>query len=308
MRTAWVLPGGATFGAVQAGLVTALFESGERPDMLVGTSAGALNAAWLAGDPTERGVENLRELWQSMRRKDVFPIQPLRMIAGKLGFSNHIMSSHGLAHWVHSTLPYRRLEHARVPLTVTATDLHSGEAVYFDEGPILPALVASCAIPGVFPPMRVGERWLVDGGPAAFMPISRAVELGAERVFVLPCGGVEPFEPARRKRGVGRIATVPSPKTPPTTTTGVNGAALGAAMVGVAALDLQLNSERCEVYVLPAPSTAALNSRSFTHTAALIDAAWVAARGWLPNAEPVPPGPVDVQGRPRARVSLHSFP
>jgi NTE family protein len=298
MRTAWVLPGGSTFGAIQAGQVTALFESGLEPNLVVGTSAGSLNAAWLAGEPTSGGAAKLRELWSAMRRTDVFPIQPMRILAGKLGLSNHVMGNHGLARWLYGNLPFRRLEQAEIPVTVTATDLETGEPVYFDRGPALPPLVASCAIPGMFPPVRVGERWLVDGGPAAFMPISRAVELGAERVFVLPCGGTERFEFNRRRRGIGAIATWPPPKTPPRSVGGVNGAALGAAMVSAARLDMQLNATRCELYVLPAPSVVGLSPYSFEHSSALIEASWDIAKRWLPAARPVPDGPVDIGGRP----------
>jgi NTE family protein len=211
--------------------------------------------------------------------------------------SNHLMSNHGLASWLHRTLPYRRLDDALVPLTVTATDVDTGEAVYFDRGPVLPPLVASCSIPGVFPPIKVGQRWLVDGGPAAFMPVTRAVEQGAERVYVLPCGGTEPFEFNRRKRGIGAIATFPPPKSPPKSISGVNGAALGAAMVAASQLDLRLNSTRCELYVLPAPSITGLSPYSFAHTRELVDQAWEVARKWLPVARPVPPGPVDAGGR-----------
>ncbi|WP_190821568.1 patatin-like phospholipase family protein [Saccharopolyspora pogona] len=298
MRTAWVLPGGSTFGAIQAGLVTALFEAGVEPDLLVGTSAGSLNAAWFAGDPTPRGAAKLRELWMSMRRTDVFPIQPTRIFAGKLGLSNHVMGNHGLARWLHNNLPFRRLEDAQIPVTVTATDLDTGEPVYFESGPALPPLVASCSIPGMFPPVKVRDRWLVDGGPAAFMPISRAVERGAERVFVLPCGGAEPFEFNRRRRGIGSIATWPPPKTPPRSVGGVNGAALGAAMVSAARLDMQLNAARCELYVVPAPSVVGLSPYSFAHAGALIDASWEIAKRWYPTAKPVPSGPVDIGGNP----------
>lgn len=298
MRTAWVMPGGSTFGAVQAGLATALFEAGVEPDLVIGTSAGSLNAAWLARDPSCRGAGELRELWRTMRRSDIFPIQPTRVLAGKLGITNHLMASRALARWVHRTLPYRTFEQAEIPLTVTATDVDTGAAVYFNQGPLLPPLVASCSIPGLFPPLKVNERWLVDGGAAAFMPISRAVELGAERVFVLPCGGDEPFSWQRRKRGVGSVATLPVPRTPPRTVTGVNGAALGAAMLAAARLDMQLNSTRCDLYVLPAPSTAGLSQYSFSHSAALIDAAWRIAGAWYPRARPLPAGPVDSSGNP----------
>ncbi len=298
MRTAWVLPGGSTFAAIQGGLATALFEAGIEPDVLVGTSAGSLNAAWLAGDPTPGGAEKMRYLWQSMRRSDVFPVEPGRILAGKLGLSNCMMSNRSLASWVHRTLPYRRIEDAALPLTVTATDVASGEAVYFDHGPALPALVASCSIPGLFPPVQVGDRWLLDGGAAAFMPISRAVELGAERVYVLPCGGKEPFVPTTRDRGVGALATLPPQDMPPKSIGGVNGAALGAAMVATATLDMQVNAGRCELFVLPSPNVARLSPYSFKHTGALIEAAWRGAREWLPSARPVPSGPVDIAGNP----------
>lgn len=298
MRTAWVLPGGSTFGAVQAGLVTALFEAGIHPDVLVGTSAGSLNAAWLAGDPTPEGAEKLRDLWTSMRRTDVFPIQPLRILAGKTGLANHLMTNYGLARWLHQTLPYRRLEDARVPLTVTATDLNSGDPVYFDSGPALPSLVASCAIPGMFPPVKIDDRWLIDGGLAAFMPISRAVEQGAERVYILPCGGSDPFEPASRNRNHKTGPALPA--VPPRSISGVNGAALGAAMNTASRLDMQLNSARCELYVVPAPSIAGLSPYSFGHSRDLIEAAFVGAKQWIPGARPVPSGCVDMGGNPVA--------
>lgn len=300
MTTAWVLPGGSTFGAIQAGLVSALFEAKIAPDMLLGTSAGSLNAGWLAADPTPDGAEKLRRLWLSMRRKDVFPVEPTRIIAGKLGFANHLMSNRGLASWLHRTIPYRRIEHAAIPLTVTATDVENGEAVYFDTGPALPAMVASCSIPGMFPPVRIGQRWFVDGGPAAFMPISRAVAQGAERVFVLPCSGVRPLESDQDTAAV--LATLPVPKMPPKSISGVNGAALGAAMVAASRLDMQLNADRCELYVLPSPRVDRLSPYSFKHSPALIDWAWRVAREWWPSARPVPPVPVDISGNPLRQV------
>lgn len=292
MRTAWVLPGGSTFGAVQAGLATGLLESGIRPDLLVGTSVGSLNAAWLAGNPTEQGAQDLRELWLSMRRSDVFPVNPVRMLAGKFGLIDHLMSSRGLASWVHRTLPYRRLEDAEISVTVTATDVDTGEPVYFDRGPALPPLVASCSIPGLFPPLRIGDRRLVDGGPAAFMPISRAVAEGAERVYVLPCTGTMPFDARQARR-----LRIPVPaKTTPRSIGDINGSALNAAMVAAATLDMQLNATRCELFVLPAPSVVGLSPYSFHHSAALIDFAWSATRTWLHTARPVPAGQVDITG------------
>jgi len=119
-------------------------------------------------------------------------------------------------------------------------------------------------------------------------------------VFVLPCGGTEPFEFTQdRRRGIGSIATWPPPKSPPRSISGVNGAALGAAMVSAARLDMQVNAPRCELYVVPAPSIVGLSPYSFAHSGALIDSAWRVARDWLPAATPVPAGhPVTIAGRP----------
>jgi len=209
------------------------------------------------------------------------------------------MGNGGLVRWLHRNLPYRRMEWAQVPLSVATTDLCSGEPVYFDSGPVLPPLVASCAIPGMFPPVRLGGKWLVDGGPAAFMPVSRAVELGADRVFVLPCGGTEPFR-AVDGDNAGSIATWPAPETPPRSVSGVNGAALGAGMIATARLELQQGAQLAELYVVPAPTVLGLSPYTFDHAGALINASWEIARRWYPHATPVPPQPVDLTGTPLA--------
>jgi NTE family protein len=222
-----------------------------------------------------------------MRRADVFPIDPMRILVGKLGFANHVMSNLGLTKWLHRTLPYRRLQDAEIPVTVTATDAINGDPVYFDSGPALPPLVASCSIPGLFPPVRYGERWLVDGGPAAFMPISRAVAQGAERVYVLPCTGTRPLGISERKWSLAALTALRAPKKPPKSISGINEVALGAAMGTASKLDMRLNSARCELFLLPAPSVVGLSPYSFEHAGALIDFSWDLVRNWLPNAEPV---------------------
>ena len=82
MTTAWVLRGGASFGAAQVGMARALMEAGHYPDLLYGTSAGALNAAWLATDPTLDGIESLARMWTAVRRSDVFPLRPWTALKG----------------------------------------------------------------------------------------------------------------------------------------------------------------------------------------------------------------------------------
>lgn len=169
-------------------MLRALFEQEVQPDVLVGTSVGAINAAWVAGRPGLRGVEKLAEIWLSLRRGDVFPLSPLAGAAGLLGRSNHFIPNDNLRAILGMHIPFKRLEDTTVPLHVVTTDLKSGRAAVMRSGSAVPALLASCAIPGVFPPVTIGRRDYVDGGVANHTPIRVAIELGVTEIFVLPVG------------------------------------------------------------------------------------------------------------------------
>jgi NTE family protein len=184
--TAFVLCGGSSLGAVQVGMLQALMESGIRPDMLIGTSVGAVNAAWIAGRPDHDGALELGEIWLGLRRQDIFPLNPWAGACGLLGRSKHLVSNLGLRSVLEKHLRYERLEEAEVAVHVLTTDLKTGRAVMLSTGPAVPALLASTAIPGVFPPVTIGRREHVDGGVANHTPIAAAIGLGATRVYVLP--------------------------------------------------------------------------------------------------------------------------
>jgi NTE family protein len=186
-RTAFVLAGGASLGALQAGMLRALYERGIRPDLLVGTSAGALNAAYVASRPqTVQTAKELGRAWSSLHRKDVFPIHPPTLIGGLAKQRDHLVPDQPLRRLISRHLQLERLEHASVPLHIVCFDLLSGEEVRLVEGPAIEAVLAAAAIPGVLTPVRWGERLLVDGGVVNNTPVSHAVELGAERIYVLP--------------------------------------------------------------------------------------------------------------------------
>ncbi len=187
-RVAFVLSGGGSLGAVQIGMLQALLEKGIRPDFLVGTSVGAINAAWVAGRPDHDGILELADIWLGLRRRNVFPISPLTSAAGLLGRSNHFIPNQNLRLILERYVPFKRIEEAAVPLHVVATDLKSGRAAVLTSGPAIPALLASCAIPGVFPPVTIGRREYVDGGVANHTPITVAIETGATEIYVLPVG------------------------------------------------------------------------------------------------------------------------
>lgn len=185
--TALVLAGGGSFGAVQAGMLRALVAHGIVPDLVVGSSVGAINGAYFAGVPTAEGVAQLEAIWRSLRRREVFPVT-WRSLLGLLAHRNFLVDPGGLRRIIEERLPYRELEQAAIPLHVVATDLIGGGSVRLSSGPALEAVLASCAIPAAFPPVRIGERYLIDGAVASDTPISVAAELGAKRVVVLPTG------------------------------------------------------------------------------------------------------------------------
>ena len=187
MSTAFVLAGGGSIGAVQVGMLRELFAHGVKPDLVVGSSVGAINGAYLAGAPSLEGVRRLEGIWRGLRRRDVFPIT-WRSMAGAIARRGSLVDPAGLRQILEAHLPFQELECAAIPLHVVATDLLGGALVKLSNGPAIDAVLASCAIPGAYPPVRVGEQHLVDGAVASNTPIRVALELGATRLMVLPSG------------------------------------------------------------------------------------------------------------------------
>jgi NTE family protein len=186
-KTALVLAGGGSLGSVQVGMLRALAAHGVRPDLVVGSSVGALNAAHYAGMPTADGVEKLAGIWRSLRRQDVFPIT-FRGLFGFVRRRDCLVTADGLRGLVETYVPYRNLEEARIPLHVVATDLLSGETVVLSKGPVASAVLASTAIPAAFAPVRIEHRYLADGAITCNTPVNVAAARGAQRLIVLPTG------------------------------------------------------------------------------------------------------------------------
>jgi NTE family protein len=186
-RTAFVLAGGGSLGAVEVGMLHALTDSGLRPDFVVGASAGAINGAYFASDPTPHGVARLDQLWRGLIRRHVMPMRlsDLFRIAMR---RDHLVDPSGLRSLLEKHLPYALLEQAPIPMHVVATDMVLGQEVLISTGPTVEAVLASTAIPGVFPSVVINGRHLIDGGVANNTPISSAIRLGAKRIVVLPTG------------------------------------------------------------------------------------------------------------------------
>ncbi len=185
-HVAFVLSGGGPLGALQVGALHALFERDIRPDLAVGTSVGALNAAWLAMDPTAAGAAHLESSWRNMKEGDLFPGGRFKASwARMLVKGNRVFENSGLRRTIQNTLGPARFEDAQIPLAVTATELETGAEMLFTSGPVLEPLLATTAMPGIFPPVEVEGRVYIDGGVANNVPIAPAAALGATTIYVM---------------------------------------------------------------------------------------------------------------------------
>ncbi len=166
MTTAFVLSGGGSLGAVQVGMLQALLRWGARPDLVVGTSVGAVNGAWVAGHPGTAGPDGLASVWRGLRRADVFPSSPSRALAAVTGRSRAVVSPHGLRHLLAEHIQFQRLEDAPIPLHVAVADVLTGEDVLLSSGPAVDAVMASAAIPGIYPPAEAGGAAIRMAAPS----------------------------------------------------------------------------------------------------------------------------------------------
>jgi NTE family protein len=264
-RTAFVLSGGASLGAVQAGMLEALYERGIVPDLLVGTSAGALNAAFVASRPqTVATGRELGRVWRGLQREDIFPLRMSALVSGACGRRDHVVSDRGLRQLVSRHIEFDDLADAAIPLYLVAFDLTEGREVLLSGGPATDAVVASASIPGVFPAVTMAARLLIDGGVVNNTPISHAIALGAERVYVLPT------RDAQRQSG-----HVPASALDAATH------CLGILMESRLRIDVERYSREVELVVLPVPDTTGIQPTSFEQSARLIREALAGARATL---------------------------
>lgn len=194
----FVLGGGGNLGAIQVGMLQSVLEQGIRPDAIVACSAGAINGAALAADPTVDGIARLAELWRTVPeaamaggRFDAVRLLTRRGVA--------LQDNSGLRSLLQAMLPVETFEDFTIPLQVVATSLRTGRERWFSSGPLLPAVLASAALPGVFPPVTIAGETLIDGGVVNNVPVSRAVELGASRVVVFHVGNFDRPRPQPRR-------------------------------------------------------------------------------------------------------------
>ncbi len=290
--TAFVFAGGGSLGAVQVGMLQALTECGERPDFVVGASAGAINAAYFAAYPDRRGADALDTLWRGLRRRDVMPMR-LRDILRVAMRRDHLADPSGLRRLLERHLPYRQLQEAAIPMHAVATDLVFGRETLLSKGSVIDAVMASAAIPGVFPPVRIDGRELIDGGVANNTPVSSALALGATRIVVLPTG----FACALRR---------------------VPGSAIGRALHALSLLisrqlthDIERYASRVALHVVPPLCPVDTSPYDYSACGKLIDRARATTRIWIGDGgleQPcgVPHEMVDHDHRPASVRARHA--
>src|SRR6266446_7858591 len=197
LQTAFVLSGGGNHGCSQVGMLRALLERGILPDVVIGTSAGALNGAAVAYAPNLTGVAQLAAVWEQLQADHVFPGGRIHRAWNVVRRGTHLFDSDGLAALIHHSTPARSFSDLEIPLRVIATDLDTGEEVVLANGPLKPALLASTALPGVFPIVHHDGRRLVDGGVVDNVPLSHALAGPIDRVFVLNVSSAMTDRPQR---------------------------------------------------------------------------------------------------------------
>lgn len=198
-RRTWVLGGGGARGAAQVGVLQALFEAGvAAPEAIVGTSVGALNGASVAAYPSLAGTMMLREVWLSRQAAAVFQAHPLGVIiSGLRRESLSVMPQQNVRNLIRRAQTLTGIatfEQLRVPLAVVATDMNAGKPAVFRSGDLERALLASTAIPGVFPSVRINEREHLDGGVVDNTPLNIAVDDGARDILAISLMGGGEFE------------------------------------------------------------------------------------------------------------------
>lgn len=190
-KTAFVLGGGGVLGASEVGMLKALLEAGVVPDLVVGTSVGALNGAFVASDPSVAMVDRLAGLWGALTASEVFSGSLISRIASLARSGTHLHANESLRSLIDDALPGVRIEDLEVPFECVAACIERACAHWFSSGPVADAVLASSAVPGLLPPVEIDGEHFVDGGLVNSIPVGRAVELGATRVFVLHVGRIE---------------------------------------------------------------------------------------------------------------------
>jgi NTE family protein len=190
-RHAFVLGGGGLLGAAEAGMARALLEAGVIPDLVCGTSIGAINGAMLAADPTPQGARRLSALWDALAKEGVLDGSVIRRVAEVVRRRTSLHGNGALRRMLRERLPAQTFEELSVPFECVAASIEQARECWFTKGDLIEPVLASCALPGVFPPVQIDDEHFFDGGLVNSIPLDRAVKQGADTVWVMHVGRLE---------------------------------------------------------------------------------------------------------------------
>ena len=169
------LGGGAARGFAHIGVIQVLEENGIKPDMVVGTSAGSVVAAFYASGKTGAQLQWLADSMDESQLTDwTVPFMSRGMLRGE-----------ALGRYINTQLNGAKIEDLKIPLGIVATDLQNGDGILFRRGDIATAVRASSAVPSVFEPVRIGNKDYVDGGLVSPVPVRYARQMGADIVIAV---------------------------------------------------------------------------------------------------------------------------
>lgn len=204
---AFVLGGGGLLGAHEVGMLRALLEAGIRPDLVVGTSVGAVNGVVVAAAPSLEAVDRLSALWRELDSSGLFAGSVLGRLRTLARTRTSLHTDEPLRELLDRHLPVRTFAELVVPFQCVAASVERAAEHWFDSGSLTDAVLASCAVPGLLPPVEIDGETFLDGGLVHSIPVGRAVSLGAQVVYVLQVGRIEqPLRPPRRPWEVGLVA------------------------------------------------------------------------------------------------------
>ncbi len=266
--TAFVLGGGGVLGAAEVGMLQALFEHQIRPNLIVGTSVGAINGALAAADPTPSAVDRLRRVWEEVASQGIFAGSVLARVGTLVRTRTHLHPREPLRDLLTAHLPAHTFGELQVPFQCVAASIERAAEQWFTDGALIEAVLASCAVPGLLPAVELDGEHYLDGGLVHSIPVGRAVALGADTIYVLHVGRIDrPLRPPARPWEVALVA-------------------FEIARRHRFAADLAALPPGVTVHVLPSgdpapPGAANLRYRDFSGAQARIDQAYRAARTHL---------------------------
>ena len=224
-RIAFVLGGGGHRGTYEVGMLKALIEAGIQPDIVVGTSIGAINGVAIAADPSREMIERLIDAWHNILDSSIFRGNVFARAYNAVRYQTHLHSNDPLRHLIEGVVSARRFVDLAVHFECVAACVEDAAEHWFSEGPLVDAVLASSAVPGILPAVEVNGRHYIDGGVVNSIPLSRAIELGATELYVLQVGHIHEklkpprtpwdvamvtFEISRRHRFLGELGRLPT--------------------------------------------------------------------------------------------------